>query len=182
MMKLLLQTEEETESLWKSKLNKSTSLNKSIVYYKLIQFIIKHPLKMSHAHGLDESRYARFGGWRREDTDFASGEVPFEANFGYGGPGYGGFGRKGKFGGWRSYYPYGDCTCGKILQGQSDPSSGGGGVPSTTYRFPVPVAPIVNMSGKNSSDYILPITHHSPTFWFGLFLIFAIILGIWYGK
>ena len=128
---------------------------------------------MSHAHGLDESRYARYGGWRRDFSE----DIPEDAYFGYGGAGYGGFGRKGKFGGWRSYYPYGDCTCGKLME-----SGSRGGVCETTYRFPVPSAPIVNMSGKSSSDFALPTTHHYPTFWFAIVLILAIILGIWYGK
>ena len=49
---------------------------------------------------MDESRYARYGGFRREEGQ------PFFAQFGYGGSGYGGFGRQGKYGGWRSYYDY----------------------------------------------------------------------------
>lgn len=49
---------------------------------------------------MDESRYARYGGFRREEGQ------PFFAQFGYGGAGYGGFGRQGKYGGWRSYYNY----------------------------------------------------------------------------
>lgn len=129
---------------------------------------------MSHAHGLDESRYARYGGWRREIDE----DMPEDAYFGYGGAGFGGFGRKGKFGGWRSYYPYGDCSCGKL----SHSSSPHNGVCDTTYTFPVPSAPIVNMSGKSSSEYVLPATHHYPTFLFGMMLIVVIILGVWFGK
>lgn len=83
---------------------------------------------------------------------------------------------------WNRYYPYGDCSCGKIMHGYSHPSSGGGGVPSTTYRFNVPTAPIVGMSGKQSGEDILPTANHSPTFLFGLFFVIMIILGIWYGK
>jgi hypothetical protein len=49
---------------------------------------------------MDEDRYARYGGFRREEGQ------PFLAQFGYGGAGFGGFGRKGKYGGYRSYYDY----------------------------------------------------------------------------
>lgn len=49
---------------------------------------------------MDEDRYARYGGFRRYDSD------PFFAQFGFGGSGYGGFGRKGKYGGYRSHYDY----------------------------------------------------------------------------
>ena len=44
-------------------------------------------------------RYPRYGGFRRHER----GASPH----GYGGPGYGGFGRQGMYGGWRSNYPYG---------------------------------------------------------------------------
>lgn len=49
---------------------------------------------------MDESRYSRYGGFRRDEG------LPFFSQFGYGGAGYGGFGRKGKYGGYRSYYDY----------------------------------------------------------------------------
>jgi len=49
---------------------------------------------------MDTSRYARYGGFRREEG------YPYDAQFGYGGFGYGGFGQQGKYGGWRSHYDY----------------------------------------------------------------------------
>jgi len=49
-------------------------------------------------------RYARQGGFRRQ----LGTRGPYKSHFGYGGAGYGGFGRKGNYGGWRSHYPYGD--------------------------------------------------------------------------
>ena len=49
---------------------------------------------------MDESRYARYGGFRRDEG------LPALSEFGYGGSGYGGFGRKGKYGGYRSHYDY----------------------------------------------------------------------------
>ena len=49
---------------------------------------------------MHERRYARHGGWRRYGNCDAS-------RFGFGGPGYGGYGRKGMYGGYRSHYNYG---------------------------------------------------------------------------
>ena len=49
---------------------------------------------------MDKDRYARYGGFRREEGQ------PFFSQFGFGGAGYGGFGRKGKYGGYRSHYDY----------------------------------------------------------------------------
>jgi len=46
-------------------------------------------------------RYPRYGGFRRNER------APFMSQFGYGGAGFGGYGRQGMYGGWRSYYPYG---------------------------------------------------------------------------
>lgn len=54
---------------------------------------------------MHERRYARHGGWRRNDCNPKS-------RFGYGGPGYGGFGRKGMYGGYKSHYSYyPQCLC-----------------------------------------------------------------------
>lgn len=78
---------------------------------------------------------------------------------------------------WKSYRPNGDCTCGKILQ---DGSHNSNRVCEATYTIPIP--PIVKMSGKSSSNFILPTTHHDPTFWFAVILLMAILMGVWYGK
>jgi len=45
--------------------------------------------------------FSRMNGFRRNEG------MPYMAQFGYGGAGFGGFGRKGQYGGWRSNYPYG---------------------------------------------------------------------------
>lgn len=100
---------------------------------------------------MDEDRYARYGDFRREEGQ------PFFAQFGFGGAGYGGFGRKGKYGGWRSYYNYG-----KPMTYHYD----------TTGNYPP-----VDMS----LGYVNP-TWHKPTFIFAAFVITMLLLGLWVGR
>jgi len=64
-------------------------------------------------------RYPRYGGFRRAEG------APYMSQFGYGGAGYGGFGRQGMYGGWRSNYPYGQ---------------------QMNYQYPVNQGPTVNMN------------------------------------
>lgn len=110
---------------------------------------------MSHAFGLDRSRYARYGGWRRHEG------LPYQAQFGYGGANFGGFGRKGKFGGYRSHYDY----------SYDNPYRKG-------YWFEPVNTANVDMSYEAAS--YKNIAQHHPTFWFAMILLLAIILGIWY--
>ena len=54
---------------------------------------------------MHERRYARYGGWRRCNSNSKSW-------FGFQGPKHAGFGRYGMFGGYRSHYNYYDnCLC-----------------------------------------------------------------------
>lgn len=95
---------------------------------------------------MDASRYARYGGFRREEG------MPYYAQFGYGGADYGGFGRYGKYGGWRSSYDY--RTPMKYVYDDID-------------HYPV--------------NMIYP-TSHMPTFILAVVVIVVMLLGIWYGR
>lgn len=95
---------------------------------------------------MDESRYARYGGFRRQEGQ------PYLTQFGYGGSGYGGFGRKGKYGGYRSHYNY------------KQPMN---------YNYGQPMGPPANM--------VYP-TSHTPTFLFAAAIIIILLLGLWFGK
>mgnify|MGYP000350850772 CR=1 FL=1 len=95
---------------------------------------------------MDQSRYARYGGFRRDEG------LPLMTEFGYGGSGYGGFGRQGKYGGYRSSYDY------------SQPMR---------HVYNVPNGPPVNM--------IYP-TSHTPTFLFAVGIMIILFLGLWFGK
>jgi hypothetical protein len=91
-------------------------------------------------------RYARQGGFRRVNRG------PYKSQFGYGGAGYGGFGRKGQYGGYRSHYPYHD------PDGQR-------------AQYPVPEGPPSKM---RSSKY--------TTFIFAVVLLALIGLGIFFSR
>ena len=89
------------------------------------------------------------------------------SQFGYGGKGYGGFGTKGQYGGYRSYYP---------TNPQFNPLK-------QTYE--VNDGPPVRMHAqKVSIDDWLPARAYrdSTTFAFGLFLLVIIGLGFFFGM
>ena len=100
---------------------------------------------------MDQSRYSRYGGFRREEGQ------PFMAQFGYGGAGYGGFGRKGKYGGWRSYYNYG-----QPMRHEYDVRG--------------------NYPSVNMNPNVIHPTWHKPTFVFAMFIIAVLLLGLYIGN
>jgi hypothetical protein len=95
---------------------------------------------------MDESRYARYGGFRREEN------LPYNTQFGYGGSGYGGFGRLGQHGGWRSHYDYN-----------------------------VPMKYVYDGPDNYPINMIYP-TSHMPTFILAVSVVVVLSLGLWYGK
>lgn len=108
-------------------------------------------------------RYARQLGYRR-----ARG-MPYMAQFGYGGKGYGGFGSKGQYGGYRSYYP----THRKLVHTYNVPTNP-----------PVITAPL--RARQASIDDWIPATRRvysdSTTFTFALVLLVIIGLGFFFGM
>ena len=110
-----------------------------------------------------KQRYARQLGFRRANGHL----VPYKAQFGYGGAGYGGFGQKGRYGGYRSHYPYHDPNGMKL-----------------TYQ--IPNNPTVRMgpAKKASVDDWIPARAYSDstTFSFGLVLLVIIALGLFFGM
>jgi hypothetical protein len=87
--------------------------------------------------------------------------MPYQAQFGYGGPNFGGYGRKGKFGGYRSHYDYSH---------------------NNPYRDGYWFAPIgaTNVDMADEASEFSSAAQHSPTFWFAMILLLGILLGVWY--
>lgn len=91
-------------------------------------------------------RYARQGGYRR----FHGG--PELTKFGYGGAGYGGWGRKGKYGGYRSSYRY----------------------PPQRHVYNTPKGPPENTSQYERS--------RRTTFFFAMIILAIVGLGLFFGR
>lgn len=123
-----------------------------------------------------ELRYARQGGFRRPSSVIPPNS---NANFGYGGAGYGGFGNKGQYGGYRSHYP---SNIPGAMQAQYRPSTRPTIRMTGAPLLPTDIRQTDMDDDDTGSNKWFSHYNNKATFGFGVLLMVIVGLGIFFGM